>query len=122
MAGKNERLMKLSETSFPITIDKPVNLRILLHAASSQMSSSRLRKVMFIKRKISAGRTIFVINCLFYRVNQGVTHHPPTPCCLMMIRESCPRWRPVQRVFEGVANREVHFLWSGRPVKRWNGL
>lgn len=40
-------LMKLSETAFPLAIDQPVNLRIMLHAASSQMSSTRLRKVLY---------------------------------------------------------------------------
>lgn len=38
-------LLQLSETSFPISFEQPVNLRIMLHAAALQMSSSRLRKV-----------------------------------------------------------------------------
>lgn len=44
--SKPPSVMKLSETSFPLTVDQPINLRILLHAASAhQMSSTRLRKV-----------------------------------------------------------------------------
>lgn len=41
---RDGNLIKLSETSFPVSGDQPVNLRIMLHAAS-QMSSTRFRKV-----------------------------------------------------------------------------
>lgn len=122
-------VMKLSETSFPLTLDQPVNLRIMLHAASTshhQMSSSRLRKVI-IKTLVSALQTLsikrqFITQMIFRRVNRGVIHHPRTPCCSMMTLASCRRWRPVRRASEGAANREAHFLWSGRPVKRWSDL
>ncbi|KAH0815877.1 hypothetical protein GEV33_006911 [Tenebrio molitor] len=42
-SGSRSVLHKLSETSFPISPDSPVNVRIFLHAAK-QMSSTRPRK------------------------------------------------------------------------------
>lgn len=45
---ENPNVIKLSENSFPISANQPVNLRIMLHAAS-QMSSTRFRKVIYVK-------------------------------------------------------------------------
>lgn len=43
--SSQSNLHKLSETSFPIMSDNPVNVRIFFHAA--KMSSTRPRKVIY---------------------------------------------------------------------------
>lgn len=43
--SSQSNLHKLTETSFPVMSDNPVNVRIFFHAA--KMSSARPRKVMY---------------------------------------------------------------------------
>lgn len=104
---------KLTETSFPVSPDTPVNVRIFLHAAK-QMSSTRPRKVTQAE-KFEKLEILYYI--FFPRANLGDTLHLPMQCSSMMIPESCLKLKPARRGFAEVGNKGVHFRLSGLQAR-----